>query len=107
ENRRQVSWIWEVAGTTGSDAELEEALRIEWAKAWSRVRRWREEALLLPEEYRRVLASFEYEARRWDERAEAVRIGDAAEPVTQGLIAYATRQADMYRRLAKRVVTAW
>ncbi|KAJ7481682.1 hypothetical protein FB451DRAFT_1444162 [Mycena latifolia] len=36
ENKREVSWIWTMAGTTGSDAELEEGLRIEWAKAWAR-----------------------------------------------------------------------
>jgi hypothetical protein len=35
ENRREVLWIWTVAGAAGTDAELEEALRIEWAKAWA------------------------------------------------------------------------
>ncbi|KAJ7026646.1 hypothetical protein C8F04DRAFT_1267867 [Mycena alexandri] len=35
ESRRLVSWIWTTTGTTGSDVELEEALRIEWAKARS------------------------------------------------------------------------
>ncbi|KAJ7315615.1 hypothetical protein DFH08DRAFT_820537 [Mycena albidolilacea] len=35
ESRREVSWIWMGTGTTGTDAELEDALRIEWAKARS------------------------------------------------------------------------
>ncbi|KAJ7021085.1 hypothetical protein C8F04DRAFT_973213 [Mycena alexandri] len=39
ENRRVLSWIWMVTGTTGSDVEIEEALRIEWAKAYVRSRR--------------------------------------------------------------------
>ncbi|KAJ7212323.1 hypothetical protein B0H12DRAFT_989926, partial [Mycena haematopus] len=67
ENRRQVSWIWAMAGTTGTDAELEDALRIEWTKARARCNRWSEEVSLLEEEYRRILVAFEYEAVRWEE----------------------------------------
>ncbi|KAJ7028941.1 hypothetical protein C8F04DRAFT_1265508 [Mycena alexandri] len=66
ESRRLVSWIWTTTGTTGSDVELEEALRIERAKAYARSRRWKEEIRLLQEECRRILVSFEYEAWRWE-----------------------------------------
>ncbi|KAJ6453223.1 hypothetical protein C8R47DRAFT_951488, partial [Mycena vitilis] len=100
QDRLQISWIWTVAGMSGSDAELEEALRIEWAKAWARSRRWTEEVLLLEEEYRRVLVSFEYEAGRWDERARGVSVGVIPVEVAEGKIAYALRQAAMYRKLA-------
>ncbi|KAJ7019709.1 hypothetical protein C8F04DRAFT_975338 [Mycena alexandri] len=52
ENMREISWIWTLAGTAGTDEELEDALRIEWAKAWARSRRWTEEVRLLEEEWR-------------------------------------------------------
>ncbi|KAJ7045335.1 hypothetical protein C8F04DRAFT_940271, partial [Mycena alexandri] len=107
ENQREVSWIWTVAGATGSDAELEEALRIEWAKARVRSRRWKEEVLLLEEEYRRVLVSFEYEARVWEERARAVQVGTIPVEQAEGAIAYAIRKADMFRALAECVKVAW
>ncbi|KAJ7236450.1 hypothetical protein B0H12DRAFT_1026895, partial [Mycena haematopus] len=69
EGERQVSWIWTSAGLTGTDAELEDALRIEWTKAHARCKRWSEEVSLLDEEYRRVLVSFEHEAARWEKRS--------------------------------------
>ncbi|KAJ7025854.1 hypothetical protein C8F04DRAFT_967229 [Mycena alexandri] len=109
ESRRVVSWIWTVAGTTGSDAELEEGLRIEWAKAYARSRRWKEEIRLLEEEQRRILEAFEHEAKKWEARAgrDVVRVGEIEEGFAQGAIAYALRQAAMYRNIAARaVVTA-
>ncbi|KAJ7468442.1 hypothetical protein B0H11DRAFT_2159494 [Mycena galericulata] len=101
ESRREVSWIWTVAGTTGTDEELEDALtksfstalRIEWSKAFARVRRWTEEAALLEEEYRRILVSFEYEASIWDGRAASVPISTVPDTRAQGAVAYAHRQA--------------
>ncbi|KAJ7185939.1 hypothetical protein C8R46DRAFT_1208043 [Mycena filopes] len=106
ESRRTVSWIWTVAGTTGSDAELEEALRIEWAKAYARSRRWKEEIRLLEEEQRRILLSFEFEAEMWEARAgpDVIRVGEVEEGYAQGAIAYALRQAAIYRDLAARAV---
>ncbi|KAJ7741123.1 hypothetical protein B0H16DRAFT_1464665 [Mycena metata] len=104
ENRRVLSWIWTVTGTTGSDVEIEEALRIEWAKAYARSRRWKEEIRLLEEEYRRVLVSFEYEAQRWEARVRALPISEVELGYAQGAVAYALKQAAMYRDLAARAV---
>ncbi|KAJ7707095.1 hypothetical protein B0H16DRAFT_1746660 [Mycena metata] len=106
ESRRVVSWIWTVAGTTGSDAELEEGLRIEWAKAYARSRRWKEEIRLLREEQRRVLESLEHEARKWEARAGrgVIKVGEVEEGFAQGAIAYALRQAAMYRDIAARAI---
>ncbi|KAJ7699815.1 hypothetical protein B0H16DRAFT_1835822 [Mycena metata] len=104
ESCRLVSWIWTTTGTTGSDVELEEALHIEWAKAYARARRWKEEVRLLQEEYRRILVSFEYEARRWEGRACAIRVGVEEVGFAQGAMAYALRQAAMYRDIAARAV---
>ncbi|KAJ7765192.1 hypothetical protein B0H16DRAFT_1717745 [Mycena metata] len=104
ENRRVLSWIWTVAGNSGSDVELEEALRIEWAKAYARSRRWKEEVRLLEEEYRRILVTFEYEAQRWEARVIAVRVGEVEEGYAQGAVAYGLKQATMYRDIAARAV---
>ncbi|KAK7055626.1 CxC2 domain-containing protein [Favolaschia claudopus] len=103
ENRREVSWIWTMAGSTGSDAELEDALRIEWTKARARSRRWAEEVLLLSEEHRRSLVSFEHEAVKWEARAKEVPVGSVEVGFAQGAIAYALRQAAMFRTLAARL----
>ncbi|KAJ7813171.1 hypothetical protein B0H13DRAFT_1568575, partial [Mycena leptocephala] len=100
-------WIWTVTGSAGTDAKLEDALQIEWAKAWARTRRWNEEVLLLEEEYRQVWISFEHEAQIWDARAKAVPVGVMPVEVAEGTIAYAVHQAGMYCTLVKRVVTAW
>ncbi|KAJ7025057.1 hypothetical protein C8F04DRAFT_1269664 [Mycena alexandri] len=104
ENRRVLSWIWTVTGTTGSDVEIEEALRIEWAKAYARSRRWKEEVRLLEEEYRRILVSFEHEARRWEARVCAIPVGTVETGYAQGAVAYALKQAEMYRDIAARAI---
>ncbi|KAJ7792665.1 hypothetical protein B0H14DRAFT_3094155 [Mycena olivaceomarginata] len=71
ESRREVSWIWTAAGSTGTDAAFEDALRIEWAKAYARSRRWNEEVRLLKEEFRRLPISLEWQGALWAERAKA------------------------------------
>ncbi|KAJ7900467.1 hypothetical protein B0H13DRAFT_2336571 [Mycena leptocephala] len=114
ENVWQVSWIWTAAGTAGTDAELEEALRIEWAKAWGRTRRWNEETRLVVEEARRLPVSLESRATEWEKRVQAVPVGTAeweeraqivpmgtvAFDWAQGAIAYGLKQAAMYRDIA-------
>ncbi|KAJ7470638.1 hypothetical protein FB451DRAFT_1400216 [Mycena latifolia] len=107
ENQRQVSWIWTMAGTSGTDADLEEALRVEWCKAFARVRRWTEEKRLVVEEYRQVGLSFEHEAAKWDTRAAKVRVGVLPLAEVKGAVAYAGRQAAMYRDLAARGEAWW
>ncbi|KAJ7782921.1 hypothetical protein B0H16DRAFT_1709750 [Mycena metata] len=103
ENVREVSWIWTGTGMTGSDAEMREALRIEWCKAYARVWRWREELRLLEEEARRLLISLEFEAKQWEERVRMVRVGLIPFDEAEGAIAYGVKQAAMFRRIAERV----
>ncbi|KAJ7017588.1 hypothetical protein C8F04DRAFT_1279172 [Mycena alexandri] len=100
ENMREISWIWTLAGTAGTDEELEDALRIEWAKAWARSRRWTEEVRLLEEEWRRL--PVRYAHREWLDRAVAVRVGEVPFEEAQGMIAYAAKHAQLYRKLAAR-----
>ncbi|KAJ7711496.1 hypothetical protein B0H16DRAFT_1745106 [Mycena metata] len=106
ENRREVSWIWTVAGAEGTDAGFEEALRIEWSKAYARVRRWREEVELLRAEYERVKLSFAHAANEWEARAQAVPMVWAAAEA-DGAVAFARRQAYMFRDLIVRGETTW
>ncbi|KAJ7936119.1 hypothetical protein B0H13DRAFT_2226828 [Mycena leptocephala] len=102
ENMRQVSWIWTVTGTAGTDEELEDALRIEWAKAWARSRRWTEEVRLLEEEWRRLPVTYDFRRQLWLQRAAAVPLESITVMEAEGMVAYALKQADMYRDLAAR-----
>ncbi|KAJ7446031.1 hypothetical protein B0H11DRAFT_1930373 [Mycena galericulata] len=101
ENMREVSWIWTVTGTAGTDAELEDALRIEWAKAWARSRRWTEEVRLLEEEWRRLPVTYAYRENVWVRRAIAVPTGKIPAAEAEGMLAYASKQAQLYRDLAE------
>ncbi|KAF7298607.1 hypothetical protein MIND_00807800 [Mycena indigotica] len=102
ESRRDISWIWKSSGSsdeTTISQEREEALRIEWAKAWARMRHWSEEVRILQEEWRRVIVSMNFEAEEWLKRASFVPTTSAD---GEGISAYAHKQADMYRKLALR-----
>ncbi|KAF8147457.1 hypothetical protein K438DRAFT_1509006, partial [Mycena galopus ATCC 62051] len=66
KSARKVSWIWAGAGTTGSEAELEEGKSIEWCKVYARTRRWDEEVRLVQEEERRIGVTLECRAREWE-----------------------------------------
>ncbi|KAJ6518038.1 hypothetical protein C8R47DRAFT_960048 [Mycena vitilis] len=103
ESLRAVSWIWTRSGCHGQRSAANEtaALRIEWAKAWARSRRWTEEVRLLEEEWRRLPVSFGYRRQQWIDRARAVQVGGVDVEVAEGKIAYALRQADVYRQLAE------
>ncbi|KAF7317940.1 hypothetical protein MKEN_00882200 [Mycena kentingensis (nom. inval.)] len=102
ESRRTVSWIWTMTGGEEVEGELIEALRIEWSKSWARTRRWREEKMILEEEWRRLGVSLAYEEARWKDRAAAVPVGTIPAADAEGMIAYAVKHADMYRNLALR-----
>ncbi|KAJ7926131.1 hypothetical protein B0H13DRAFT_1599892 [Mycena leptocephala] len=99
ENVREISWIWTAAGTSGTDADLDEALRIEWAKAWARSRRWKEEVMLLEEEARRLPVTLEHNAYVWEERGKAIPLDDVETEFAEGALAYAVKQARMYREI--------
>ncbi|KAK7013923.1 CxC2 domain-containing protein [Favolaschia claudopus] len=104
ENRRELSWIWMAASSAGTDAELEDALRIEWSKTYARSRRWNEEVKILREEFRRLPISLEFEASMWARRS---KVGSVADPELDaahaaGLKAYALKQEAMFSDLAAR-----
>ncbi|KAF7303547.1 hypothetical protein MIND_00583900 [Mycena indigotica] len=83
---KEMSWIWRMgvgslpaelaidslsAGAASSEeaaiAATNESLRVEWAKARARAKRWAEEVELLQEEMRRVLEFCSWRAGRWGE----------------------------------------
>ncbi|KAF7310275.1 CxC2 domain-containing protein [Mycena indigotica] len=104
ESRRQVSWIW--SNVHNSAEGVEEALRIEWAKSYARTRRWKEEVRILAAEWERLPLSFGAEEQAWLTRGKKVDISGLGGEVAEGMIAYATKQADMFRNLASRAESA-
>ncbi|KAJ7821736.1 hypothetical protein B0H13DRAFT_2377113 [Mycena leptocephala] len=113
EGHRTLSWIWYTASTAEEgDAKLHEALRVEWAKAYSRSNRWREDLVVVEEEMRRTIQFGWFAERQWLERATArtVMLGrsvpiDAA--VREGARAYALEQADRERRTSAKLERDW
>jgi hypothetical protein len=81
------------------------ALRVEWAKARARSLRWSEEVMLLKEEMRRVRKTLEWKASWWDDRQEGWSGLDAA--ASEGVKAYAARQARIQRELHARFTRLW
>lgn len=80
-------------------------IRVEWCKARARAMRWSEEIILLQEEMRRVLAYHAWHARWWDD--QSFRCVGLSEEQTEGLAAYAHRQAKVYRGMRLVCETAW
>ncbi|KAJ7823820.1 hypothetical protein B0H14DRAFT_2825782 [Mycena olivaceomarginata] len=107
EKNRLVSWIWLSAGYTGGvmGENMYEGVRVEWCKAYARVKRWREEVLLLQEEMARCLRSLEWQATVWDGRAMEPHYSGTRtySPMHRdGAMAFAARQAALRRTLAAR-----
>ncbi|KAF8121845.1 hypothetical protein K438DRAFT_1653350 [Mycena galopus ATCC 62051] len=90
EGRRTLSWIWYTAKGDGepTEQELVEALRVEWCKAYVRMRRWYEDVVLVEEEMRRTVEYGNWAAREWVARA-GKRVGTVSEELQEGLSAYA------------------
>nr|GAT44480.1 predicted protein [Mycena chlorophos] len=104
-NKTVMSWIWCGTQAGGSEAEMAEAIRIEWCKAWARVRRWDEEVRMVTEETRRVPVSHEHWAAVWKGRATRVPVGSIPEQEAEGMVAYGLKQAAMHLRLAAQART--
>ncbi|KAE9385009.1 hypothetical protein BT96DRAFT_772830, partial [Gymnopus androsaceus JB14] len=111
EGTREVSWIWKEGGTgKGMDQEvLEEIIRVEWCKAYSRSRRWGEEVELLTEEMRRSLVTLEYNAKEWERRTDyrGALGADKDVPHAEGVRAFALSQTQLYRDIAMGFQMVW
>ena len=111
EGRREISWIWLVAGPTelsadNSDKDVQEVMRVEWAKTKARAQRWSEEVALLQEEMRRVLEYCDWKATWWrNEGGQRTRVDDLV--IVSGLKAYAEKQASVFDRLGQSFASRW
>ncbi|KAF7976896.1 hypothetical protein HWV62_5451 [Athelia sp. TMB] len=89
ESRCTLSWIW--MSTQGDDKEMNECLRVEWAKCKAHQAHWHEELMLLQEEMCRVIAFSYARATWWKGRPEQRPDVDSA--LAEGLQAYALEHA--------------
>lgn len=106
------SWIWTTASRLSSSAEdpdLQAALRAEWCKTQERAKRYEEEIELVMEEMRQTLVTFEWNALEWESFATSPPIGDSAidNTTVAGIAAYARKQADVQRKMAKIFLNHW
>ncbi|KAG1724893.1 uncharacterized protein EDB91DRAFT_1087320 [Suillus paluster] len=106
QGQRQVSWIWMMEGINcNGDESTDDSVHIEWCKSHARALRWTEEIELLMEEMGRVVHFFNWEVQRWEEWRSHCVGGSSAD--TEGLQAYAARQADIRQRLANHFGRLW
>ncbi|KAF8306203.1 hypothetical protein DL93DRAFT_2172222 [Clavulina sp. PMI_390] len=99
EGHRENSWIWRSQlGDLSSDPEMHEAVRIEWAWAFARQERWKEEVIIILEEVRRFLVTCRAQYNEWISRSKAAA---SSSDITSGLRAYAVRQAFYVAQRAK------
>lgn len=77
---------------------------MEYCKAYSRTRRWKEQVQLLHAEMQYCLVSLEHEAKEWESRAVVAEFsGDHAE----GAQAYGLKQARVRRLIANQFRVQW
>ncbi|KAJ7105657.1 hypothetical protein C8R44DRAFT_639050 [Mycena epipterygia] len=107
EGRRTLSWIWYAAKVgEPTEQELVEALRVEWCKAYARMRRWHEDTVLVEEEMRRTIEYGYWQAGEWVERSTA-RHAVEEEPLAEGLRAYALEQSTRELKTCEKLTGDW
>ncbi|KAJ7818926.1 hypothetical protein B0H13DRAFT_2132258 [Mycena leptocephala] len=105
---RPPSWIWiseGISGDPGDRQAMNEAVRIEWAKARARRMRWREEVDLLEEEMRRVLQFLRWRSDWWMDQVGRRGLAEGAQ--LEGETAYAVRQAGVQMKLHSLFTRDW
>ncbi|KAJ6487573.1 hypothetical protein C8R45DRAFT_1097471 [Mycena sanguinolenta] len=106
ENQRQMSWIWAVAGTEGTDAGLENGgfvrsfCNVGWTAEAAQIYVWNGQRLSLAH-------GAGYEEETWQKRAAAVPVGVIPHADAEAAVAYALRHADMYHDLRDRGIKRW
>ncbi|KAJ7484897.1 hypothetical protein B0H11DRAFT_2157487 [Mycena galericulata] len=106
QSKRLMSWIWTTNVSSGDEEkDLHDSVRVEWARAKARKKRWVEEVLLLEEEMRRTLRYLTWQDEWWMARLDPRP--DVAADIRAGLRGYALRQARLCRRLAAHFKAEW
>ncbi|KAJ7808914.1 hypothetical protein B0H13DRAFT_2385568 [Mycena leptocephala] len=108
ESRRMLSWIWYATktGDNPMEAELVEALRVEWCKVYARTRRWPEDTVLVEEEMGHTIEYGHSAAAQWESRA-SMRVGVVDAALAEGLLAYAAEQAARERETCAELERKW
>lgn len=113
EGTYDVSWIWLAPGaasrTTVGDGpisieEVNEGMRVEWARTLARAERWAEEVQLLVSEMERTLKFLQWKAGWWISQKG---LRSAGLEIAHGLDAYANSQAAVYENLAFSFARRW
>lgn len=112
-SRYEPSWIWLMPRgggpikneTTIGEAEFIETMRVEWSKARARMRRWKEELLIVQEEMRRAIVYHRWKAVWWCERSSLRNHTDKT--ILSGVSGYAHKQATICSRMAERCAVYW
>ncbi|KAF7300905.1 hypothetical protein MKEN_01317000 [Mycena kentingensis (nom. inval.)] len=105
-----LSWIWvrqTESRNAGDPEDMDEALRIEWARTRARAMRWSEELDLLEEEMRRILQYLQWRAHWWESRRALRENSERSEAQIEGENAYALRQAALQRALRDSFEREW
>ncbi|KAI0058288.1 hypothetical protein BV25DRAFT_1810998, partial [Artomyces pyxidatus] len=118
ESTRVISWLWFAVGLSAdsTDPGLHNALRVEWAKARARAKRWHEEVRRIQHEMLNILRYCSTLSRRWtlarrtraaavDQEQYQARVPDRA--LAEGLQAFALRQAHMFEQLRRSFNDQW
>ena len=106
------SWIWGTApqsSTSLDDLNLCAALRVEWCKSQERAKRWEEEVELVVEEMRRTLATFEWNAQKWETLVTSPPpdYSTLDADTVAGITAYAHKQAATQREMIRSFFNHW
>ncbi|KAJ7847993.1 hypothetical protein B0H14DRAFT_3453348 [Mycena olivaceomarginata] len=105
---RPLSWIWVNKGERwdpGDNVAMNEAVRIEWAKAHARSMRWAEEVDLLEEEMRRIGQFLQWRSDWWNAKVDLRGLPEG--PQREGKTAYAKHQAAVQTRLVADFAVEW
>ncbi|KAJ7430387.1 hypothetical protein B0H11DRAFT_2263562 [Mycena galericulata] len=107
ESNRTLSWIWYQARSADpTEQELVEALRVEWCKAYARMRRWHEDTVLVEEEMRRTIEYSYWAAKEWLCRG-IKRVGLVDEELEEGLLTYSLEQSAREVRTGEMLTKNW
>jgi hypothetical protein len=98
------SWIWR---TINAEDEPVDQVRVQWAKANANAERWEEEKLLVVEEMRRTLASFEWHVQWWSRQVGSRQGTGVATSLVHALDAYARHQAGIWSNRITVFTQAW
>ncbi|KAL0955400.1 hypothetical protein HGRIS_001647 [Hohenbuehelia grisea] len=107
EGTREVPWIWRVlTGSSTSDPNSAEPLRVEWCKSRARACRWTEESHWIKEEMRCVRRTLEFRKTWWMARSSGWP-GIQDPVLIEGITAYVHRQADVQGTLRNHFSALW